>query len=388
MQIELVTSTQAFDALEADWRALESLSAHNSVFLGWDWQRLWWAYYGNGRQLQILVARLAGRVLGIFPLYLETHRVANIISVDKLRPIGSGGDTAPDDLGMVFHPEHERTLAEAFVRHITQRVPRWQLLDLVDLPADSALAECLIEKASRQPDLIQRAPPNQITYGDLPRDWESYRQSLSRNRREVLGRKRRKFEQQLGARFFQIAEDGQIDAAFERLAALHRMRWQGRTDELSFTSAQYLGFHRSVMHALCARKRLLLYALEMDGEVIAMFYGFRNTNTCYYFQAGFDPAHAALSPGEVLMGYVIEAVIGEGCEVFDMLKGDYGHKRHFFQQTRQTVDIRVHRPGLIHLLYRVKQWRLGRAARTGQGENKNIPAQEDAPSTTALEPGK
>jgi CelD/BcsL family acetyltransferase involved in cellulose biosynthesis len=388
MQIELVTSTQAFDALEADWRALESLSAHNSVFLGWDWQRLWWTYYGNGRQLQILVARLAGRVLGIFPLYLETHQVARIIRVRKLRPIGAGGDTAPDDLGMVFSPEHEHALSAAFIGYITQHLPGWQMLDLVDLPADSALAAGWTAAAVSAPGLIERTQTKRITYGDLPTDWELYRQGLSRDRRQALARYRRKFEQLPGARCHQVLQADDVDSAFDRLAALHSLRWQGRTQTPSFASAQYLGFHRAMMHALHAAGRLRLFALECGGETIAMLYGFRHGDTFFHFQGGFDPAHAALSPGQVLMTYAIEQAIAEGCTVFDTLKGDYGHKRHFFQQTRQTVDIRVHRPGLIHLLYRVKQWRLGRAARTGQGENKNIPAQEDAPSTTALEPGK
>ncbi|MDE1979681.1 MAG: GNAT family N-acetyltransferase, partial [Betaproteobacteria bacterium] len=65
-------------------------------------------------------------------------------------------------------------------------------------------------------------------------------------------------------------------------------------------------------------------------------------------------AHAGLSPGQLLMAYTIEQAIGEGCKTFDTLKGDYGHKRHFFQQTRETFGLRVHRPGLIHWLYRVK----------------------------------
>lgn len=364
MQIERVTTAQAFDALEADWRALENLSTRNSLFLGWDWQRLWWTYYGDGRQLQILVARLDGRVLGILPLYLETHRVARIIRVRKLRPIGSGGDTAPDDLGMVFSPEHEHALAAAFIGYITQHLPGWQVFDLVDLPADSALAAGWTEAAANAPGLIERTQTKRITYGDLPNDWELYRQGLSRDRRQALARYRRKFEQLPGARCHQVLLAEDIDPAFDRLAALHRMRWQGRTDELSFTSKQYLGFHRGIMHALHAAGRLRLFALECGGETIAMLYGFRRGDTFFHFQGGFDPAHAALSPGQILMAYAIEQAIAEGCTVFDTLKGDYGHKRHFFQQTRQTIDIRVYRPGWVHLLYRIKRWRDARRSLT------------------------
>ncbi len=354
MQIELVTSTSGFDALEPEWRAIEGLTPRNSLFLGWDWQRLWWSHYGQGRRLRILVARLGGRAVGIFPLYLETHRAYKILRVRKLRPIGAGGDTAPDDLGMLFDPVHEHAVARAFVDHVLNHVHDWQLLDLVDLPADSALLACWTQQSTQISGSIVRTTVNRIIFGDLPPDWDRYRQGLSRNRREVLGRKRRKFEAQPDARFFQIHQDAQIDSAFERLAEMHRQRWQGRTEEPSFTSPQYLGFHRALMHALLAQGRLRLYGLQMNAQTIAMFYGFRNGATLYYFQAGFDPKHLALSPGEVLMAYVIEAAIGEKCTHFDMLKGDYGHKRHFFQQTRETLGLRVYRPGLICWLYQVK----------------------------------
>ena len=354
MQIELVTSTPDFDALEPDWRALEALTPRNSLFLGWDWQRIWWSHYGQGRQLRILVARIGGQVVGIFPLYLETHRAFKVLRVRKLRPIGAGGDTAPDDLGILFDPAHEQAVARTFVDHILNHVSDWQLLDLVDLPADSALVACLTQKSTQAPETIERMPVNRIIYGDLPPDWERYRQGLSRDRRQALARYRRKFEQLPGASFRQVTQAGEVDEAFDCLAALHQLRWKGRTQEFSFTSEQYLGFHRGVMHALQTLGRLRLFALELEGNTIAMLYGFRWGPTFYHFQGGFDPAHAGLSPGQLLMAYAIEQAIGEGCKTFDTLKGEYGHKRHFFQQTRETLGLRVHRPGLIHWLYRLK----------------------------------
>ena len=378
MQIDQITSIQAFDALEQDWRRLERLSSRNSLFLGWDWQRLWWHYYGTGRQLRILVARLSGRVVGIFPLYLETHRVFKLLRVRKLRPIGAGGDTAPDDLGMVFDPAYERAVAQAFVDHVMDSVPEWQLLDLVDLPSDSALAACLEKNSVNAPESFERTPVNRIIYGDLPPDWERYRQGLSRDRRQALARYRRKFEQLPGARFRQVTKAGEIDDAFDRLAALHQLRWMGRTQELSFTSERYLGFHRGVMHVLQASGRLRLFGLELEGSTIAMLYGFRWGDTFYHFQGGFDPAHGGLSPGQLLMAYAIEQAIGEGCNTFDTLKGEYGHKKHFFHQTRETLGLRVYRSGLIQMLYRLKARLFGR-----RGETESVPSGDvtDAKST-------
>jgi CelD/BcsL family acetyltransferase involved in cellulose biosynthesis len=380
MQIECISTTADFDALEPAWRALEARARHGSVFLGWDWQRLWWTHYGATRRLHILVARRERRIVGLFPLYFEIHRALHVLRVRKLRPIGAGGDTAPDDLGVLADPANEEEVVESFVRHLLASPERWHLLDLVDLPMQSPLVAFLRRYAAAQPEQVQFSAPKPIIYGDLPASWDGYRQSLSRNRREVLARKRRKFAQLPGTRFHQITAAPQLDAAFERLAALHRRRWRGRTDAPGFTSAPYLGFHRDLMHALLRRGRLMLFGLELQQQTIAMFYGFRDGDTCYYFQSGFDPDYAALSPGEVLMGYVIEAAIAQGCTRFDMLKGDYAHKRHFFQQTRQTVDVRVYRPGLVHWLYGIRQSLAQRSAR-GAAVAQGLPwrGEESAP---------
>ena len=365
MQIDVVSSVQGFDALEPHWRALEQDAAASSLFLGWDWQRLWWQHYGAGRQLRILVARRGQRIVGLLPLYLETHRAFKLLPVRKLRPIGVGGDTAPDDLGMLSASAEADAVAQALIAYLLGQVHGWQLLELVDLPVDSPLAHRWDAALAQSPSLMQRTDINRITYGDLPPDWERYRQGLSRDRRQALARYRRKFEQLPGARFHQVTQTAEIDAAFDRLAALHVLRWKGRTQELSFTSAQYLAFHREVMRALMGRGRLRLFALELEGNTIAMLYGFRWGDTFYHFQGGFDPAHGSLSPGQILMAYAIEQAIGEGCKTFDTLKGDYGHKRHFFQQTRETTGLRIYRPGLIHWLYQLKD-RLGADRATPQ----------------------
>jgi len=55
-----------------------------------------------------------------------------------------------------------------------------------------------------------------------------------------------------------------------------------------------------------------------------------------------------------------------------MLKGDYDHKRHYFQQTRETLGLRVHRPGLIRWLYRVKARLAANRASAAPAEDKDV----------------
>ncbi|SCC91316.1 Putative Acyl-CoA N-acyltransferase (fragment) [Thiomonas sp. X19] len=223
-----------------------------------------------------------------------------------------------------------------------------------------------------------------ITFGVLPDSWESYRRSLSRNRRETMGRKRRKFESQPDAQVITVNTMDELDGAFDRLAELHRLRWTGRTEQPGFSSPEYRGFHRDVMHALLPQGRLRLMKLNMGGCTIAMLYCMRYRDTFCFFQSGFDPAYAEYSPGDVLLGYAVEHAIAEGCHVFDMLKGEHDYKRHFFQQDRRNVELRAFRPGLIDLAYRLKDAWSARASRRPElGESRHRPARGETSSATA-----
>ena len=41
------------------------------IFLTYDWCRIWWKYYGAGRELRIFVIRRDKAIIGILPVFLE-----------------------------------------------------------------------------------------------------------------------------------------------------------------------------------------------------------------------------------------------------------------------------------------------------------------------------
>ena len=113
-QISIVVNAPSFDSLEGAWLELQRSSVGASIFLTWDWQRLWWKHYGQRRDLRIVIAHMHGHIVGILPLYLDLHRkVGGLFAARKLRQIGVGGDTTPDDLGALIAPGHESEASEA-----------------------------------------------------------------------------------------------------------------------------------------------------------------------------------------------------------------------------------------------------------------------------------
>ncbi|MEE8169416.1 MAG: GNAT family N-acetyltransferase [Phycisphaerae bacterium] len=57
----------------------------------------------------------------------------------------------------------------------------------------------------------------------------------------------------------------------------------------------------------------------------------------YYYQSGWDPAAAALSPGMLCLARAIRVAIEEGLCVFDFLRGSESYKSHWTQTFDETV---------------------------------------------------
>ncbi|OIQ83140.1 hypothetical protein GALL_350660 [mine drainage metagenome] len=357
MHIEVVTTNAEFDALKDHWSELEAACQTSSLFVTWEWQRLWWKHYGANRTLRILIARDGDRLVGMLPMYLERYFARRALPVSKLCLLGSGGDTAPDDLDPLIHPDAGPGVAQGLVEYVFARLGGWDLLLCPDLDPEAPFTRALINAGRRSRGLLRVSDAREIIFGLLPQSqsWDDYLAGLSAHRRKGLRHKRRNFEQQEAAEVVLCDRADELDAAFDRLAHLHRQRWAGRTDEPAFSSAEYLGFHRELMHALLRRGALRLLELRLQGQTIAMRYGYRKRDTYFDLQSGFDPAFSSFSPGELSMGYSIEQAIREGCKVFDMLRGDYGHKRQFFAQTRSAVEVRLIRAWHLAWAYRLKE---------------------------------
>jgi CelD/BcsL family acetyltransferase involved in cellulose biosynthesis len=347
LRIEVVTTASGFEALRSGWNALVDAAARASVFTTWEWQSLWWKHYGAGRPLRVLVAWEGDRIVGILPLYLRSGRLLRWIPIRVLQPIGTGGDTSPDYLEPPLAAARAAETAAALIRHAVDHVGGWDQLVLSDLDPASEFGGAL-ERLGRERGVMTRSGVSaRIRYIALGSTWDEYLGSLNTSRRQEMRRLRRRFEETPGARFRMIGEQGPaLDAAIDRLAELHRMRWADRDRRHAFSSGEYCGFHRELMHELQQDGRLRLVALEIEGRVVAMLYCYRFRDSWLYFQAGFDPAHSKLRPGFVLLGYAIEQAIAEGCREFDMLRGEHEYKAQLAKLTRETVEIRALRPGM------------------------------------------
>jgi len=347
LQFELVESTERFASLESSWRALSEQCATASVFNSWDWQWNWWKHYGNscgaGKQsLKIIVAQKNDAVVAILPLYVGLTVALKIRSIRELRFIGTGGDTAPDYLGLISSPEVNEDELKQLCNFVAE-LPAWDVACLTDMADNTDFNALLLQcfQKSRLKPTFETC--QNIRFVKLEGNWEDYLASLSRNQRKQLGRRRRRFAELGQTRFFYWPESQPVSDGFDELVSLHRKRWEEKEEDGGFRSEQYLGFHKSVIEALFEKDQARLYCLEKDGEMIAMEYSYKWKNAIYSFQCGFNPEYTDYRPGQILLSYSIEQAFDEGLHEYDMLKGEYQYKESLAKEMRQTYQLKAYR---------------------------------------------
>jgi CelD/BcsL family acetyltransferase involved in cellulose biosynthesis len=308
------------ESLQGEWQALAEESGN--LFATWEWVSTWWSHFGRGHDLVVGAVRgERSRLVGVLPLHV--HRLA---AIRMLRFVGHG---AGDQLGPVCAPRDLGRISDALRQILQTTGSRWDLFLGEQLPADEHWNAALGAKIVAQTGLpLVRAPGL---------DWEGFLASKSSNFRQQARRRERNLVRRYRVQYrFGSAET--LAADLDILFALHRLRW-GRRPSLFAAQEQ---FHREFAARALDRGWLRLWFLELDGEPVAAWYGFRFSNVEYFYQAGRDPAREG-SPGFVLLCHSMRAALDDGVDEYRLLRGAEEYKYRFATLDRGLDTVAVAR---------------------------------------------
>jgi CelD/BcsL family acetyltransferase involved in cellulose biosynthesis len=165
---------------------------------------------------------------------------------------------------------------------------------------------------------------------DLPSSYEEYLATLGKSLRYDV----RKLEKTLftsGRAVVEPVTEDEIGKGLDILFEQHKMRWRKRGLPGAFMGREQR-FHHDWGRQAIRKGWLWLSILKLDGEPIGAIYAMRFGDSCYYYQAGFDPSKGSISPGTLLVAATIKRAIDEGLEHFDFLRGDEPYKRRWKPQ--------------------------------------------------------
>ena len=263
-----------------------------------------------------------GQLVGLVPLVVYARggeRVATLL--------GAGISDYQDAL---LEPGVRTAALDAVFDWLAGARERWDVLELEHLVATSPLAGCWLPSEWRA-DLRSMDVCPVLR---LPATVDQLAGVISPHLADNLRYARRRAER-LGSLQYETATAATLEALLEDLVRLHRQRWSSR-GEMGMLSPPMEAFHRCVARAFLEAGLLRLHAVRLDGQVIAVYYGFAAHRRAYYYLGGWDPAVARLSPGTLAVSYAIEAAIRAGNQEFDFLRGGEAYKYAWGARDRPT----------------------------------------------------
>jgi len=323
-----VEAHAAFDGLDPGrWNALVEHAPTGSVFLTWQWQTAWTAAFLGGRPLQILtVLDGAGALAGLLPLYEEAPGHWRIV----------GGEDVSDYLDALAAPGTEQAVWEALLQHRAGERAEWELRGV---RSGSSTLALLPAAAASHGLTVQAEREDRCPVLPLPGSWDEYLARLSGKDRHELRRKMRKLEAELP----EVTVRSHTTAAGwdEAMTAFLRLHRASRAGKARFMDEGMERFFREALRVLAGAGWVRLWFLASAGAPVATFLCLEHGRSIGLYNSGFDPAHARLAPGIVLLGHVIKDAIARGVAVFDFLRGEEPYKYAFGPTPEDLFRVRV-----------------------------------------------
>jgi CelD/BcsL family acetyltransferase involved in cellulose biosynthesis len=309
------------------WDALLAASRLRSPFLSWTWQAHWTAAFAADRRLEVRrVTDADGDLVAVLALYEAMPGTLELI----------GGADVSDYLDLLVQAGREEDAWAALLQSRAAERERWLLhavpaasptVGVLPTLTGSCSLSATVEREERCPVL------------SLPSSWDAYLASLSGKHRHELTRKIRRFERDVpDGRVVCVHTAADVGARLGDFLALHRA---SRTGKAKFMDARMETFFRAAIPALAARDGVRLWLLEAAGAPIASFICLEWDDTVGLYNSGFSPAHAALSPGLVLLSHVIRDAIGRGRPRFDFLRGEERYKLEFEPRLEDVFRVEI-----------------------------------------------
>jgi CelD/BcsL family acetyltransferase involved in cellulose biosynthesis len=269
------------DYLRAEWDEAV-LQAGGSIYMTYDWVRVWWKFYGSSAELRLFVFSAADRVVAVVPLYIDTLgwgpfriRVARLVGANV--PPKVFDPPVPEDCAAAVFAE---VLSQLFVRDTCDLLSLGPVSDLV------GWTHHLVRVCRQRTDLVRHCAVAAGVHSvfHLPGDMEEYYAALSKNERK----NRRKYDLRLMKKEYDtrvevVKDRALVSDEFERFAKQHSVQWcaEGKTGHFG-AWPNALDFNRSLVAAQGSLGRLRFIRIVADGQVVASQYIFAFGDRYYW----------------------------------------------------------------------------------------------------------
>lgn len=323
LECKIVTSLDALEKISGQW---DRLAAKDTVFQRFGWFRAFVHAYSSRVQVFTPVVSEGDTIIGILPL-VRCGKTVKFTSGDYNDIIAVSGRSG-EVLSQCFHEllKAQRLWHECVFENVpeTSRMAR----HVADLPAD---IRHHVQVSFRYPC------PTMVVDGSNAGELRKLAQKKDIRRQQNR-------LQHLGPLAFRHLNSR--EAILARLPEFFQQHIQRRAvlgQKSRFLDQDARTFYENLVMELDPRGTLRFSVLEVGSNPVAFHLGFEYNQTFLRFTSVFDVDYLAYSPGEVLLGRLLNYADERGVREFDFGIGGEDYKRRFSNHIKQNLAIYLDR---------------------------------------------
>jgi CelD/BcsL family acetyltransferase involved in cellulose biosynthesis len=341
MKLTTIQTVDEFQGLALEWNELlECCSASHVPFLRHEYQATWWKTLGGGEwqtgKLNIVIARdESERLVGVAPFF----RTRNLEGEPALMMLGS--IEISDYLDLIIHPNKiGKFITELFKFLASTPHEYWTAIDLYNLPEDSPTLPALKTAAEELGWAYEQEQLQPCPYIPLSGDWDEYLASIKKKQRHEIRRKMRRVENHPDNVCWYIVSDrDKLDQEVEDFMELMSQD----SEKKDFLTPIMRTQLRETIFAAFDAGWLQLAFMQVNGQKAGGYLNFDYSDHIWVYNSGINYKYSDLSPGWVLLGYLLEWAIENQRQEFDFMRGDEDYKYRFGGINRFVERVKISR---------------------------------------------
>jgi len=320
-----------------EWNSLLSGSITDNPFLRFEYQKAWWEYRGGGEwknpSLVLVTAHEDEKLIGIAPLFTSEYDGQSALLL-------IGSIEISDYLDLIVRTEDHARFLTGLLDFLVSFLPdSWSGVDWYNLPDSSPTLAALKAESTQRGwthlEEMYRPTPRIALNGDF----DEYLGRVEKKQRHEIRRKMRRAEESgRGVRWY-ISDMKDVEAEIDVFLGLMEHD-QGKA---GFLHDDMRGQMRAVIRTAHENGWLWLAFLEADNKRIAAALNFDYNNKLWGYNAGVNRDFMDLSPGWVLLGYVLQWACENKRTEFDFMRGDEEYKYRFGAVNQYVMRVKLTR---------------------------------------------
>ncbi len=260
------------------------------------------------RDYWFVAAQHGERLVGVFPLQERRLRPYGA----EIRLLSNFHDNQLQLADFTFSPESDgTTLVSALVRWLrSQKVPRWDAVNIQRIVADSALYRSLQVKS---PSFTQRLTYNRSARFDVSQGYEHAVATMSPRSRRNLRRVQRRAAEKAPVRLEAVRAPALLPAALQRFCEIEASGWKGYAGTRSaiLCSPTLVYFYQSLAKRFGPSGQFVIHLLWHGDAVVAAFLSLQSGKTFSTLKMCCQENAQAYKPGIMLLDLLIRELCAD-----------------------------------------------------------------------------